>query len=84
MSSMSDIKKRLEEMRHMKDNWDSYGALAPSKRAIDRALIFVDQVLDNPSMCASVNGGIVFQGNNFTIEIGPHADSDEIYFEKEE
>ena len=58
---------RLEAMRDIKDDWDSYGAIAPREQAIERAIVFAREMLTgNVACCPTVNGNVLFEGNGGT------------------
>ena len=80
-----DLIERIEAMRHLDENWDSYGARAINQAAIRRAIVLVREIIDgNPHVTATNYGHIVFEGNNgTTIEIGEAPIEDTVWIEEE-
>ena len=83
-AGMSRITDRLDELEKLEEDWDSYGAAKPDPMAIERARVFVREILEgDPHVIATVNGEIAFEGNGGTsIEIGPE-DTGEIFIDLE-
>ena len=75
--------KRLEEMRTLEENWDSYGALPPEHGAIDRAIVFAREFFGvAPHVSCTNDGKVVFEGNGCNIiEIGGSNERDEIWID---
>jgi hypothetical protein len=62
---MTTLIDRIEELRELQPNWDSYGAYAISPESIERAKLFVSAVpwadgIPEPSVTASGDGHVGF------------------------
>jgi len=75
---------RINTMRGLQDDWDSYGAVAPQEQSIERAIVFIRGILGNPHVCPSVNGNVVFEWNGGSIEIGATPNDDFIWIDGDE
>lgn len=62
--------QRLNELSKLEENWDSYGAAAPDKAALQLARNFLDCVENNrPRIVAGVNGSVWISFADFELEV---------------
>lgn len=82
-AQLDNIVDRLQAMRHLQHNWDSYGAASPSPYAIDRAVVFAKEFLSGDlHICPNANGHIVFESKGGTvIRVGCLPDDDSIWID---
>jgi hypothetical protein len=70
METWKDVIARLQRIRHLKDNWDGEGSVAPSTDLVDGAIAFardrqVNKRLPPDRVIASVNGTVYFEWYSF-------------------
>lgn len=78
---MKDLYQRIEALLNLKDNWDSYGALAPRGRAIIAARRFVNHFMRDADEALvqaipTTDGGVALcgidcNGEELSIEFRP-------------
>lgn len=74
---INDALARIQELAELNDNWDSYGAISPTKQAILGAVQLINDLLDETSPAPDIfpvpNGNLQLEwscfGFNLEIEV---------------
>lgn len=84
------MKKKLEELSLLTDNWDSYGGKPITQFALAEAELLLDALeriqAVEPFICPCSNGGLQLEwhrnGYDLEIEISPEGEVSEVYCAK--
>ena len=72
---------RLNALKDMGKNWNSYGAEAVNPKAIERARKLLEVLQTDPLISPSVEGGVELSWGDDAIMLMIYADSCELYVE---